>query len=82
MAVLRAANGKIALNNGADINAIDEYGYTPLHSAAKNGYLEIVKVLVEQGADVNIRTVDGKTPAQLAEAEYPQVAAYLIQRTA
>lgn len=68
---------KIALNNGAEINAVDEYGYTALHSAAENGHLEVVKLLVEQGADVNIRTQDGKTAAELAEAENPNVVAYL-----
>lgn len=68
---------KIALNNGADINAVDEYGYTALHSAAENGNLEVVKLLVEQGADVNIRTPDGQTAAELAEAENPNVVAYL-----
>jgi len=68
---------KIALNNGADINAVDEYGYSALHSAAEDGNLEIVKLLVEHGANVNLRTHDGKTAAEIADEEYPNVAAYL-----
>jgi ankyrin repeat protein len=36
-----------------DINETDEYGYTGLHMAAENGHLELVSLLLENGAEIN-----------------------------
>ena len=36
-----------------DINETDEYGYTGLHMAAENGHLELVSLLLENGAGIN-----------------------------
>ena len=36
--------------------------YTPLHSAAQNGDLEMVQVLLEYGVDVNTKNSFGTTP--------------------
>ncbi|KAI9455689.1 ankyrin repeat-containing domain protein [Lactarius psammicola] len=44
----------------------DEKGLTPLHSAASNGHLDVVKLLLESGADINIFNDDGKTALDLA----------------
>ena len=44
----------------------DGLGMTPLHNAAAWGYLPIVKVLIEHGANVQARDADGKTPLDLA----------------
>lgn len=49
-----AENGKLSnvralIAKGADVNFRDNYK-TPLYSAAEGGYLEVVKVLLEQGA--------------------------------
>lgn len=45
-----------------DINALDSYGKTPLMYACLHCTLEIVKALVEDGADVNKRDLLGWTP--------------------
>lgn len=37
------------LNAGADLDAKDEYGNTPLHKAANYGWVEAVRVLLELG---------------------------------
>ena len=37
--------------------------------AASNGNLETVKLLIENGADVNIKNNDGKTVLDLADFE-------------
>ena len=34
---------------------ITQFGYTPLHEAACYGHVEVVEVLVNAGADVNIK---------------------------
>ena len=46
---------------GADVNAKDDYGLTPLHFAAGAGHKEIVELLIAKGADVNTKDSDGET---------------------
>jgi ankyrin repeat protein len=41
---------------------------TPLHEAAREGHLEVVQILLEAGADRSIRDREGRTAAELAEA--------------
>lgn len=45
---------KLLLEQGAEVNAMDEKGNTPLHYAAQGGYTELCKLLLEHGADVNV----------------------------
>ncbi len=51
---------------GADINAPDAYGYTPLMNAAMLGRLKIVKALIELGADVQKKGQFGYTALHAA----------------
>lgn len=41
-------------------------GRSPLHYAARNGSLEAAQLLVEMGANVNVRAKNGVSPFQLA----------------
>merc|ERR1712066_1132335 len=45
----------------ADITAADKLGRTPLHNAVASGCDELAKGLIDEKADVNARTKDGKT---------------------
>ncbi|UXN07941.1 ankyrin repeat domain-containing protein [Bartonella sp. HY761] len=45
----------ILLENNADVNALTNDGNTPLHEAVALGNLEAAKILVEFGADINLR---------------------------
>lgn len=47
------------------MNCTDSQGLTPLILAVKKGKLEIVKFLVENGADVAKEDKDGRTPLWL-----------------
>ena len=63
------------LTAGADVNAVQRDGYTPLHAAAQHGDDELVELFLSAGADPAARIADGSTPADLAEAAgHPDVA--------
>ena len=60
------------------LTVADSTGKMPLHIAAKNGYLEIVKLIIKEGVDVNLTERDpnpivrkyfGRTPLEYAVTE-------------
>ena len=51
---------------GAEVNATDERGNTPLLEAARYGHEDICRVLIAAGADVKAKDKDGKTALMLA----------------
>ena len=66
-----AANKETAellIANGADINAKDDTGGTPLFWAALEGNEEVAKLLIRQGADVNAAGRKGWTALHWAVA--------------
>ncbi len=68
---LRSQGGEEAvamlLAHGAEIHAVNEADFTALHGAAFRGLNEIVRLLVESGAEINARDFRGRTPYRLAE---------------
>lgn len=52
---------RLLAQNGADINAADENGYTVLISAVVNDKPELVRLMIELGADINQAAKDGLT---------------------
>ncbi|CEM07957.1 unnamed protein product [Vitrella brassicaformis CCMP3155] len=58
---------KLLLAKGADVNARDLYGRTPLHYACEDGQSNVVPLLLRNGADPHIQdTVGRKSPLQMA----------------
>ena len=55
---------------GADTNQRDDEGYTPLHNAASRGDVEMIRYLVEYGADVTAVSRVGQTTADMANGPY------------
>ena len=68
------------INAGADVNARDEGGRTPLMVAAFNANPEVIKTLITAGADVNATGKYGWTPLMVAGrySENPEVFRTLI----
>ncbi|XP_062505268.1 probable serine/threonine-protein kinase DDB_G0281745 isoform X2 [Corticium candelabrum] len=54
------------LSSNADGNLKSKYGRTALHYAAFNNHSKIVRILVENGCDMNIKDNDRETALQLA----------------
>jgi len=56
----------ILLDAGADINALNDNGQTPLHIAVFWNNVDAVKLLLDRGADQTIKNKSGRTAAELA----------------
>ncbi|UKZ53982.1 hypothetical protein TrVGV298_007786 [Trichoderma virens] len=74
---------KVLVENGADIEAKDSMGRTPLSQAAENGHEAIVKLLVEKGADIEAKDLFGQTPlSQAAENGHEAIVKLLVENGA
>ena len=68
------------LDAGADIEALDHEGNTPLLVAVGDHYLGGTKALLERGADVNAKNAEGKTALDIATAAgYEEISALLTK---
>ena len=75
----------LLLDAGAAVDTRNEADFTALHGAAFRGLNEVIRILVERGADIDARDFRGRTPYRLAEGskqsfyfqEFPETAALL-----
>lgn len=58
---------------GADVNARDHNGYTPLHHAASRGDNELIRYLVSKGADPKAVARTGQTTVDMANGPVQRV---------
>ena len=67
------------VDSGADVNAADRHGLTPLIKAAGSGALEIAALLVSSGARVDAATEDGQTALMIAAGKgHREITALLL----
>ena len=57
---------KAALKRGAQVNAKDRHGRSPLHFASKKGNVEVMELLLEHGAQVNVEDGGRRSPLHIA----------------
>ncbi len=78
-----AGIAEILLASGADPNAADHKGLTPLIMAARGGYTALAELLLRSGADANFKTPDGVSALHYAAGRnHPEIARLLLDRNA
>ena len=58
---------------GADVNARDANGFSPVHHAAARGDNELILYLVEKGADVTLVGRSGQTTVDMANGPFQRI---------
>ena len=61
---------RFLLDNKADVNATNNYGTTPLIYACRRGHIDIVRILIESGADYIICDKKGKSAIDHARKKH------------
>jgi len=64
---------------GAKVNHQDKDRDTPLHEAARGGYLELVQYLLSKGADTSLKDNDGSSAEDMAKASGQAKVAELLK---
>ena len=64
-----AGVARLLIAHGADPNSRDVLGFTSLHRASDSGRIEIVRLLIEHGAKVEVKNDRGKTPLDVASGD-------------
>ena len=59
--------------HGADVNARDHNGYSPVHNAASRGDIEMIHYLVDKGADVMVVSRRGQTTVDMANGPQQRI---------
>ena len=75
---------QMVIDGGANVNVQDKQGYTPLLYSCAKGYYDNVKILLENGADVNVK-LKKETPILLAMKNdniTPEILELLIEKGA
>ncbi len=76
---------KQLIDSGTDINKQDGAGFTALHFACQENNIELVELLIERGAELEIRDVYGNTPLIRAVSSFRgngEVIDYLLSKGA
>eukprot|EP00931_Biecheleriopsis_adriatica_P064512 TRINITY_DN3927_c0_g1_i4.p1 TRINITY_DN3927_c0_g1~~TRINITY_DN3927_c0_g1_i4.p1 ORF type:complete len:232 (+),score=55.22 TRINITY_DN3927_c0_g1_i4:125-820(+) len=53
----------------AEVNAVEEDGWSALHFASKEGHLEVCRILLDSNANPKLVNIDDQTPLDLADED-------------
>jgi len=67
------------LSRGVGINRVQKGGFTALHAAAAAGNENLLRFLLEQGADAGAKTDDGKSAFDLADEKGHELCAEILK---
>jgi uncharacterized protein len=71
---------KILVDKGADVNAANDAGMTPMHYAVQRGVDRIIEYLASKGARFDIKNKQGRSPADLARGRTVTLVKQLSQQ--
>jgi len=57
---------ELLLDRGANVEANNNHGMTPLHVTARDNCLDVAELLLDRGANLEARNDDGNTPLHMA----------------
>ena len=57
------------IQNGADVNAADNDGNTPLMHSVISENVKVIEILIENGANIEVKNAEGKTAYELAQEQ-------------
>lgn len=68
-------------SSSADVNAKDNFKWSPLHHACHSGQVDLVQLLLESGAEIDAQTINGGTPLMRAiESSREPLVEFLISK--
>jgi tankyrase len=53
----------------ANVNALDNWNWTPLHESCLKSKLDVIMCLLRNGADMGIKNLDGKTAIEINKTD-------------
>jgi ankyrin repeat protein len=71
---------KVLVDKGADVNAANQAGMTPMHYAVQRGVERIIEYLASKGARFDAKNKQGRSPADLARGRTATLVKQLSQQ--
>ena len=71
---------KVLVEKGADVNAVNDLGMTPMHYAVQRGVDRIIEYLAGKGARFDVKNKQGRTAAEIARGRTAALVKQLSQQ--